>query len=168
MNIAPKNWQRNLEIFMRNASVLSKRFHSSVSYRIVNPILGSCWEWTKSISSTGYGDLRVEQTIIKAPMLSWFIYKKIDTPLTGQICHICNNKKCVNPQHLYHATAAENGRYAVRCNTNSNFKLSLIVARQIREEYKLGNITHPVLAEKYRVSKETIQRVLSGATWLEN
>ena len=101
-------------------------------------------------------------------MLSWFIYKKIDTPLTGQICHICNNRRCVNPQHLYHATILENSRYATMCNRNNNFKLSMPIARQIREEYKLGNVTHPVLAKKYGVCKETIQRVVSGATWLES
>ena len=134
----------------------------------MNPIWGSCWEWTRSTSSTGYGDLRVEQTIIKAPMLSWFIYKKIDVPLTGQICHICNNKRCVNPQHLYHATILENSRYATRCNRNNNFKLSLPIARQIREEYKKRNITQVALAEKYKVRKETIQKVISGATWQEN
>lgn len=138
----------------------------------MNPIWGSCWEWTKGANDKGYGHVTIgvyqgASITINATLLAWFLYKKIDTPLTGQICHICNNRVCVNPQHLYHATASENMQYARICGRRDK-KLDLSKAEQIRECYSLGAVSQRELAKKYGVCQTTIFEILQGKIWQEN
>ena len=142
-----------------------------MSYGTVNPIWRSCWEWTKGVDDGGYGTVYLgtyleKRITVRATLLSWFLYKKIDTPLAGQICHFCNNRICVNPGHLYWATELENIKYARLCG-GYNKKLDLFTATQIREEYKKGK-SRIGLAILYKVSHSQICKVIRGVVWLEN
>jgi hypothetical protein len=71
-----------------------------------------CWYWTGSLSPTGYGWLhcRYPQAFVLAHRLSWVAFN--GTPLVGNITidHLCNNKTCVNPDHLEPVTLFENVR----------------------------------------------------------
>lgn len=72
----------------------------------VNPENG-CWEWTAS-SWGGYGMFRYERGN-KAHRFSYEYYN--DTMLNSlNIDHLCNNKKCVNPEHLEAVTRGENSK----------------------------------------------------------
>ncbi len=97
---------------------------------------------------------------IYATLLSWFIYKDTSEPLLKEICHLCNNPRCVNPQHLYHGTRADNMKYAAYCGRINTQKIDISTAKQIKEDYKIGGVTQIELAEKYKVSRSTIQRTL--------
>ena len=127
-----------------------------------NPILGNCWKWKGPTDKNGYGKVWLGYAPMYATLLSWFIYKKVDVPLLGEICHLCNNPKCVNPQHLYHGTRSDNMKYAAYCCRINTQKVDRNVATQIIKDYKSENITQVALAEKYKISRSTIQRVLGG------
>lgn len=71
-----------------------------------------CWEWTRSLTTAGYGNLRLpDGRYGYAHRMSWELSRgPIPDGLT--IDHLCRNRKCVNPEHLEPVTQAENNRRA--------------------------------------------------------
>lgn len=132
----------------------------------MNPVLRSCWEWSSPIDSGGYGCLVIDNKIIRATHLSWFIYKDISTQPSEQICHLCNYKRCVNPQHLYTATASDNMRYAAYCGNITGQKITKNIAVQIRKEYKEGRGTGE-LASIYHLDRKQIYNIVNNRSWHE-
>ena len=161
-------WQEVLRVFMKNTSILSKKLHSNVSYRIVNPIWGSCWEIKIGQGGYGHSYIMMEGVRIGVHILSWLLYKGINIPLDQEVCHLCNNTCCANPQHLYLASHRDNMKYAPLSHGHINSKLSTVLAIQIRGEYSLGKTTERALAKKYRVHRSSIHRLLRGETWQES
>jgi hypothetical protein len=70
---------------------------------------GSCMIWGASTKvGSGYGQFRWEGKLVSAHRLAWFfVFGR--WPADGKfICHLCNNRKCVKPSHLYEGNARSN------------------------------------------------------------
>lgn len=111
-----------------------------------------CWVWTACCAS-GYGSLRVGSRMVGAHRASYILHKgKIPRGLF--VLHKCDNKKCVNPQHLFVGTQKRNmddmrrkGRQALgrrlnhgdqRGSNNHGAKLTEPVVRRIKSLRRKG------------------------------
>jgi hypothetical protein len=72
-----------------------------------------CWLWTGEKTTTGYGRLEVKRNKkdgrirIRAHRLSYEVFKgNIEDGLL--VCHSCDIKLCINPEHLWLGTHQEN------------------------------------------------------------
>jgi len=63
-------------------------------------VCGDCIEWTGKLNPGGYGYIYAYKKVWTAHRLSYLVNKGF-LPDSLYICHKCNNKKCINPEHLY-------------------------------------------------------------------
>jgi len=75
----------------------------------VTVVASGCWEMNGFHDRDGYAQFHKSKNLNKAHRISYEWHKgKIPTGLT--IDHLCENKGCVNPEHLEAVTVRENGR----------------------------------------------------------
>lgn len=124
----------------------------------INPENG-CWEWHRGLIY-GYGQYTHNYKNYRAHRFSWLLFNG-PLPDNFYVCHTCDNRKCVNPQHLWLGNAKDNYLDCKEKNRHTRrFKLN----KQQREEIiylrKTQNLIRKVLAEKFKVSIGTIQKII--------
>jgi len=146
----------------------------------------ACWVWTASRRAKGYGAFvwsdeqgRVVQG--RAHRFSWELHRG---PIPVAICvlHRCDNPRCVNPDHLFLGTKADNnrdmaekgrhvpggtlcgaGKYQ-RGENHHNARLTRSRVEEIREARRQGE-SFGSIARRFGISIGHAYRVATGEAW---
>lgn len=137
-------------------SIVIRRFFSKVDIKDEN----ECWNWIGSNRCNGYGGFDFESKIMLSHRVSYILANN-EIIENIEICHKCDNSSCVNPNHLYAGTHADNMKDMVNKGRNPNYKkennpnvkLTQNKVDEIRKLYSTGRYHCYTLAKMFSVSK---------------
>lgn len=124
--------------------------------------INGCWEWTSSLNNKGYGQLSINGKPLLAHRYSYSYFKGDCTNFC--VCHKCDNRKCVNPNHLFLGTYQDNMDDMNMKDRRKSGKLKNADVVKIRELYKSG-VNTIELSAIFNVTKRTIDRVVFKQSW---
>lgn len=151
----------------------------------------ACWNWLWTLDVKGYGRVWFMGQKRLAHRVSW-ILNKGDIPPGLLVCHKCDNPRCVNPEHLFLGTPADNSndmksKGRARAGLSDNPVHHANAAVRMRKVLKIHDTrprhgsakltfeqvkeilsstgTHRSLGARYGVSEGTIRAIRNGKTW---
>jgi hypothetical protein len=133
---------------------------------------GGCWEWMASKFRDGYGQIKIERQNRKTHRVSWEL---VNGPIPNDllVLHKCDNRACVNPDHLFLGTHDDNakdrnkkGRQAqILGSERYNAKLTERIVKKIRELFDSGEMRQVDLYQKFGMSQAVMSRILNRKVW---
>lgn len=132
----------------------------------------ACWEWQRARNRKGYGHMRWGGKVHGAHRLA---YEAFVGPVEDlHVLHCCDNPRCVNPDHLFLGTHADNmadkmakgrARGGRLCGeAHSQAKLTEADVIEIRSRLALGHTQHAIAAD-LGVSQKLVSQIKLGRCW---
>jgi len=126
-----------------------------------------CWLFRGALAANGYGLIWRTNKNVATHRVAYEIFCG---PITAEdvICHKCDVRNCVNPDHLFKGTRLDNNRDKVekggqpRGETHANSKLS---EDDITKILSLRHMTGRAVADLFGVNQSTISRIWGGQRW---
>ena len=129
----------------------------------------ACINSTLSMAPNGYAIKKVNGRNIMHHRFEYCKHHSIDPATIKHLVvrHACNNRACINPEHLQLGTQKDNMLDKVRDGRQPRGELSSSAKLTLQDviEIKASTATCKVLAAKFKVSATAISRVRTGQTW---
>ena len=128
-----------------------------------------CMEWKSAVNKDGYAACSA-YGLFKSQLVHREVFRLFTGERPEVVMHTCDNPRCINPQHLVAGSHAANlqdklrkGRQA-KGSANGRAKLTEKQITRIRKQ-RLAGKSYATLQALYGISRATVWRVLSGASW---
>lgn len=120
-----------------------------------------CWLWEGAVSSQGYGRMTFNGKNRNAHRVLWIVTH--GEPPDGQlVCHKCDVRVCVNPDHLFLGTNQDNMIDMVR-KGRAPAAYPVEVVRSVRQ--LRGTATHAEIGRRFGLTKTAVKSLLKGTSW---
>lgn len=126
----------------------------------------NCLEFTGQITAWGYGQIYIRQTRWSTHRLAWTLAHG-PIPPGMQVLHRCDNPACINPEHLFLGTQADNMKDMARKGRSSRgvknrtAKLTEEQVLAIRADPR----PHRTIAACYGIKHTNVGDIKRGRIW---
>lgn len=128
-----------------------------------------CWLWTGPTKTYGYGIASYRRRNYRAHRLAYeLFYGPFDSGLL--VLHLCRNRHCVNPDHLYLGTAQDNANDAINDGTTlkgQKNKASTLGNADVVQIKKMlaAKVPHRTIGGIFKIHKTAISKISRGISW---
>ncbi len=132
----------------------------------------NCWIWKGGLGRHGYAQHRMNNTPIVAYRAAWILFKG-EIPKGICVCHRCDNKKCVNPDHLFLGTQSDNMKDMLEKGRRrkdlkgQDVPHSRLKDKDIKDIFEMRKNRYKIreIAEVFKVHKTHIGKILQRKKW---
>ncbi len=125
-----------------------------------------CWIWMRACTGKGYGQIRVSNVCYLTHRLSWEIHNG-EIPEGMFVLHRCDVPPCLNPNHLFLGTAAQNMEDMWRKGRGVGAELGSRRAAKLSIEETLAihadTRSLSVIAKEYKTCKSNVSRIRNAS-----
>jgi HNH endonuclease len=129
-----------------------------------------CWLWRGYLDDAGYGVVRFERKLRGAHRVAWILFHSDIAPGLV-VCHKCDVPACVNPDHLFLGTPADNARdrkekgRSPHGEEHAHAKLTVENVRRIKTMLSQGRLYVSEIAREFGVTAGAIKAIKKGVSW---
>jgi hypothetical protein len=139
-----------------------KVYHPTEFFANVD-IVNGCWLWRGATFGSGYGRVLWEGRTYRSNRLA-YILAVGPIPASLLICHHCDNRLCVNPDHLYLGTFDGNMYDKASRGRNTQRKLTPDTVRAMRADRAAG-ATFQEISDRYSIGMTQTWRAVVGQSY---
>jgi hypothetical protein len=133
------------------------------------PLESGCIPWRGTVGANGYGTLSVNNKHVYAHRIAYELFKE-PIPEGFLVRHSCDNRICVNHEHLLIGTDLENNRdrwERGKPNIGSLHGMSRLSEDEVREARRLRKSGVPLkeVAKTLGIPYQTASSITNGSRW---
>ncbi len=131
-----------------------------------------CWLWLGAKMPRGYGRVTIAGKGQYTHRVA-FTLAKGAIPTGIEVCHSCDNPACINPDHLFLGTHAENMRDCAKKRRyafgekNGWVKLTADSVAEIRRQSANG-VPQRSIAAKHGITQSCVSKIIRNVRWVQN
>lgn len=127
----------------------------------VKPMPNGCHDWQSTMHRDGYGKFWYKKRQVQAHRMAYILFVG-EVPNGLWVLHKCDNRKCVNIEHLYLGDAKQNTKDKIeRCEWWGRMKIPRETVNKCFELRKLG-WSQQRIADNLRIKQQQVSRYLTG------
>lgn len=123
-----------------------------------------CVIWRGAMKGNGYGHVNIHGHFITAHRRAYFLFVG-DVPDEVDVCHSCDNRRCINPNHLFLGTRKKNMEDCAR-KGRAFGKYGRVDDETVLAIHGLvsDGLTYRAIAKKFNLTAAAVRSIAKGQT----
>jgi hypothetical protein len=132
-------------------------------------VANTCWIWTGQLHPRGYGITGYRKTKILTHRLSYLLFNG-NIPYGMYVCHTCDNRRCINPEHLWLGNQKDNMKDMIIKDRHVRGERAFFSKLKDYDVIKIRNLfndlkSYSKISKLFNVGQRCIKNIILKKTW---